>query len=329
MEKVDSFLIRSMWPKSFIDFAYVGSSGASAGILKMWHTSLFVKEEQIKDPNYLGVIGSWFDVSNKKRSYRDDVGGSKPYPPKQVEKAIGVEEDSGLRARSETCWVVKAKNFKMDGDETNGRLAWIKFEGLSILARNLNTIKLLAKDFRKLLEVRRLDFDVSIFHPIKALLLIPYMDDVNQVIKIKLNGKLHHVKVFEDCKQSSHLLASILGVPNRDDNKHHHDEEFMMEEECIDQTVQANSTMIGGLEARGIASMATSSSETILIYIFISASSCSLSASTSTFSSNFYLLDLLDSSSFPALLELPSALVSLPSAPSLSIGTNEFIQLMV
>nr|GEX19814.1 RNA-directed DNA polymerase, eukaryota, reverse transcriptase zinc-binding domain protein [Tanacetum cinerariifolium] len=58
MEKVDSFLIRSMWPKSFIDFAYVGSSGASAGIIKMWHTSLFVKEEQIKDPNYLGVIGS-------------------------------------------------------------------------------------------------------------------------------------------------------------------------------------------------------------------------------------------------------------------------------
>nr|GFA10179.1 hypothetical protein [Tanacetum cinerariifolium] len=35
-----------------------------------------------------------------------------------------------------------------------------------------------------------------------------------------------------------------------------------------------------------------------------------------------------DLSSSPALLELHSALVSLPSAPSLSIGTNKFIQLM-
>nr|GEY81646.1 hypothetical protein [Tanacetum cinerariifolium] len=77
--------------------------------------------------------------------------------------------------------------------------------------------------------------------------------------------------------------------------------------------------MIGGLEARGIASMATSSSETIFIYIFISASFLSLSASALTFSSNFCFLDLSNLSSSPALLELRYTLVLLPYAPSLSI----------
>nr|GEZ87785.1 hypothetical protein [Tanacetum cinerariifolium] len=64
------------------------------------------------------------------------------------------------------------------------------------------------------------------------------------------------------------------------------------------------------------------------LMIFMSTMIGGLVARASTFSSNFCFLDLLDSSSSPALLELPYALVSLPSITSLSIGTNEFIQLM-
>ncbi|GKC74519.1 hypothetical protein Tco_1120402 [Tanacetum coccineum] len=85
-------------------------------------------------------------------------------------------------------WFDDVKMWKEDG-EPYVRLAWINFEGIPVLARNLNTVKLIAKDFGKLLEVGRLDFDVSVLQQVKALILVPCMEDINQVINVKLNGR--------------------------------------------------------------------------------------------------------------------------------------------
>ncbi|GKA48205.1 nucleotide-binding alpha-beta plait domain-containing protein, partial [Tanacetum coccineum] len=97
-------------------------------------------------------------------------------------------------------WFDDVKMWNEDG-EPYVRLAWINFEGIPVLARNLNTVKLVAKDIGKLLEVGRLDFDVSVLQQVKTLILVPCMEDINQVINVKLNGRKYIVKANEDRQQ--------------------------------------------------------------------------------------------------------------------------------
>ncbi|GJR68224.1 putative RNA-directed DNA polymerase, eukaryota, reverse transcriptase zinc-binding domain protein [Tanacetum coccineum] len=58
-------------------------------------------------------------------------------------------------------WFDDVKMWKADGD-SYGRLAWITFEGLQVLTRNLDNVKLITKYLGKLLEVGRLNFDDSV-----------------------------------------------------------------------------------------------------------------------------------------------------------------------
>ncbi|GJU23576.1 hypothetical protein Tco_1156918 [Tanacetum coccineum] len=66
--------------------------------------------------------------------------------------------------------------------ESSVRLAWINLEGLPIIARNMKAVTTIAKEFGIVLEV----------------------------INVKLNGKVHSVKVFEDRKNSLYFISSHL-----------------------------------------------------------------------------------------------------------------------
>ncbi|GJS39763.1 putative RNA-directed DNA polymerase, eukaryota [Tanacetum coccineum] len=65
LESVDQSLIRSLWPRSYAQFAFSGSVGASGGILTMWDSRVFTMEQTFCDRNFLGITGSWVGMANK------------------------------------------------------------------------------------------------------------------------------------------------------------------------------------------------------------------------------------------------------------------------
>ncbi|GJT38736.1 RNA-directed DNA polymerase, eukaryota [Tanacetum coccineum] len=64
-EEVNQFLIRYLWPRSHVDWAYSSSMGASGGIITMWDTRTFEVDCQFSNRNFLGVTGSWRGLSSK------------------------------------------------------------------------------------------------------------------------------------------------------------------------------------------------------------------------------------------------------------------------
>ncbi|GJU68923.1 putative RNA-directed DNA polymerase [Tanacetum coccineum] len=65
IDVVDSPLICSLWPRSFIDFAFCSSHGASGGILTMWDSRIFSIDSKFENRNFLGVVGTWMGINVK------------------------------------------------------------------------------------------------------------------------------------------------------------------------------------------------------------------------------------------------------------------------
>ncbi|GJV80887.1 putative RNA-directed DNA polymerase [Tanacetum coccineum] len=65
LESLDQFLIRSLWPRPYVDFASSDSVGASGGILTMWDSRLFSLEHKVVNRSFLGVIGAWVGASKQ------------------------------------------------------------------------------------------------------------------------------------------------------------------------------------------------------------------------------------------------------------------------
>ncbi|GKD97331.1 RNA-directed DNA polymerase, eukaryota [Tanacetum coccineum] len=182
-------------------------------------------------------------------TYKDVVGSSKSHTKSTPTKCIEVEKDEKICARLNNCWIGRAENFEDANCESCGRLAWINLEGLPIIARNFKAITTIAKEFGNVLEVRRLDFDSPILQHVNILVLVPSIMEINQVINVKLNGKLHPVKVFEDRRHTLHLISSHLPYffsqdikskcfPNDDGVLDSNDNIF--EEEFVGPTVDVN-----------------------------------------------------------------------------------------
>ncbi|GJS93656.1 putative RNA-directed DNA polymerase, eukaryota, reverse transcriptase zinc-binding domain protein [Tanacetum coccineum] len=66
-EFIDDSTIRSIWPRSFVDYAFSCSTGASGGILTMWDSCVFSLDSKIYDRNFVVVVGSWAGMSSKIR----------------------------------------------------------------------------------------------------------------------------------------------------------------------------------------------------------------------------------------------------------------------
>ncbi|GJZ48173.1 putative RNA-directed DNA polymerase [Tanacetum coccineum] len=64
-EEVNQFLIRYLWPRSHVDWAYSSSIGASGGIITMRDTRTFEVDCQFSNRNFLGVTSSWRGLSSK------------------------------------------------------------------------------------------------------------------------------------------------------------------------------------------------------------------------------------------------------------------------
>ncbi|GJU71072.1 RNA-directed DNA polymerase, eukaryota [Tanacetum coccineum] len=62
---VDEYIIRSLWPRSYVDYAFSSSLGVSGGILTVWDSRVFNLEKKITDRNFLAVMGSWAGSSSK------------------------------------------------------------------------------------------------------------------------------------------------------------------------------------------------------------------------------------------------------------------------
>ncbi|PWA60658.1 nucleotide-binding alpha-beta plait domain-containing protein [Artemisia annua] len=94
-----------------------------------------------------------------------------------------------------------------DNGESYGRLTWIHIEGIPTLARSVNSVKSVVKDFGKILEVGRLDFDSKLILPIKVLMLVANSTEVCQTLNVELNGNVFSVRIFEERFQASSLIS--------------------------------------------------------------------------------------------------------------------------
>ncbi|GJT68148.1 RNA-directed DNA polymerase, eukaryota, reverse transcriptase zinc-binding domain protein [Tanacetum coccineum] len=60
----DSYVVHSLWPHNYVEFAVSDSVGASGGILTMWDSRTFCMEHSFINRYFVGVVGSWVWSSN-------------------------------------------------------------------------------------------------------------------------------------------------------------------------------------------------------------------------------------------------------------------------
>nr|GEY55772.1 nucleotide-binding alpha-beta plait domain-containing protein [Tanacetum cinerariifolium] len=111
-----------------------------------------------------------------------------------------------------------------------GRLVWLNVEGLPALGRHIGAVKDIVKDFGRVFEVGRLDFDAKILPPVKTLLFVQCMEEIFQSIIVSLNGNIFPVKVYEDRSHVFNLLSSASDA----------DDESSFEEEFVESRVQSS-----------------------------------------------------------------------------------------
>ncbi|GKF53779.1 RNA-directed DNA polymerase, eukaryota, partial [Tanacetum coccineum] len=61
----DKNVIRSLWPRNYINFAVSNSVEASGGIITIWDSRTFTMEQNFIDRFFVGVVGSWVGSCNK------------------------------------------------------------------------------------------------------------------------------------------------------------------------------------------------------------------------------------------------------------------------
>ncbi|GJQ89987.1 RNA-directed DNA polymerase, eukaryota [Tanacetum coccineum] len=59
MEQIDQVFVKSLWIWDNVEFAFIGSIGASGGTLIIWNTSIFIKEGVLVGSSFLGAFGKW------------------------------------------------------------------------------------------------------------------------------------------------------------------------------------------------------------------------------------------------------------------------------
>ncbi|GKD15768.1 nucleotide-binding alpha-beta plait domain-containing protein, partial [Tanacetum coccineum] len=75
-----------------------------------------------------------------------------------------------------------------DGSESPvGRLVWLNVEGLPSLGRHIGVVKAIVKDFGRVLEVGRLNFEAKILPPVKTLMLVQCIEEISQSVTVSLN----------------------------------------------------------------------------------------------------------------------------------------------
>ncbi|GKD32412.1 nucleotide-binding alpha-beta plait domain-containing protein, partial [Tanacetum coccineum] len=84
-----------------------------------------------------------------------------------------------------------------NNEDPYGRLTWVCIEGLPILARSLQSVKRIASNFGKILEVGRLDFDSNVLPPVRSLILTKSMGGIGQSMTIRINGKPYPIRIDE------------------------------------------------------------------------------------------------------------------------------------
>ncbi|GJW38576.1 nucleotide-binding alpha-beta plait domain-containing protein, partial [Tanacetum coccineum] len=169
-------------------------------------------------------------------SFKEAFLGSRQIPTKMIK----IEEDKGIRSRLECCWTGKAKNLHVAQNEWNivennglvdckvsespvGRLVWLNVEGLPSLGRHIGVVKAIVKDFGRVLEVGRLNFEAKILPPVKTLMLVQCIKEISQSVTVSLNGNSFRVKVYEDRSHVYNLISSS----SDDDDGSSFEEEFV------------------------------------------------------------------------------------------------------
>lgn len=101
LDSINPSFIRSLWPRSFVEFACSDSSSSSGGILTMWDSRLFSMELQFVDRNYLGVVGAWNGCRHK-------IGFLNIYTPQpsNLKEALWNSIEVMINSVDETVWII-------------------------------------------------------------------------------------------------------------------------------------------------------------------------------------------------------------------------------
>ncbi|GJZ79424.1 nucleotide-binding alpha-beta plait domain-containing protein [Tanacetum coccineum] len=153
-------------------------------------------------------------VQFKGQTFKEAVAGSiaRPSPRSNSVKSILLVEDEGLKAKLECCWVGKAKNYQVmqnawditknnglsdckdENGDSYGRLTWLCFEGLPLVARNLTTIKAVVKDF--------------------VLMLVDDSFHACQSLNVIHKGKSYSIRVHEERLHAESMIFTPVSKVN-------------------------------------------------------------------------------------------------------------------
>ncbi|GKD20158.1 nucleotide-binding alpha-beta plait domain-containing protein, partial [Tanacetum coccineum] len=177
-------------------------------------------------------------------SYKDVVGGSKPFNQNPTHKSITIEEDLDTRSKLDRCWVGKAKNFEVDqnaGDiiKNNGLDDCnIKYMGGLLFLFEWPSREAALKSLdAKLIWIQQWFDDVK-----------TWKEDGESYFRLAwVNFERDNTSreeseyAFEDRKQTFQLLPSHLtDCQGKDEEDNHHLNDFPLKEEFVDQTIEMN-----------------------------------------------------------------------------------------
>ncbi|GJU54016.1 nucleotide-binding alpha-beta plait domain-containing protein [Tanacetum coccineum] len=98
--------------------------------------------------------------------------------------------------------------------EPPGRLTWLEIEGLPTLVWDPETVNRIGAELGVVLEIDDMKFECPMKNSVGVLVLSKCMDDISRSVSIKVNGRIHHIRVVEDRNRST-----LLNFPKKTDEE--------------------------------------------------------------------------------------------------------------
>ncbi|GJY55726.1 hypothetical protein Tco_0454841 [Tanacetum coccineum] len=161
------------------------------------------------------------------RSFKDAILGTQGAYKKQAEmkegsNVIEVQANKSHLARLKCCWVGKARNKSeaiarecLDLNKVNlsywlselpmwdeklkspRRLRWLKIEGLLTLVWDQKTVNIIGGKFGLALEIDDMEFECQYKNSVGVLVLTNSMEEVINFLPLRVNGRIHQIRVFK------------------------------------------------------------------------------------------------------------------------------------
>nr|GEZ93367.1 nucleotide-binding alpha-beta plait domain-containing protein [Tanacetum cinerariifolium] len=96
--------------------------------------------------------------------------------------------------------------------ESHGRITWLEIKGIPAVIWDSNTAWKIRERLGSVLDVDDMDIRHDISNSVGVLIHTKNMGEINKCIPLKVNGRIYHVRIFED-----HNRSTLLNNPDDSD----------------------------------------------------------------------------------------------------------------